>query len=473
MLRRDVDMNFEAVIGLELHIQMKTNSKMFSSSPVSFGDEPNTKVNPFDMAFPGTMPVVNKQAVINAIRVCHALHMNIDDELWFDRKNYFYSDLPKGYQITQQKRPIGKNGYLEIGGRKIGIERLHLEEDTCKQLHYSDCTLLDYNRAGIPLAEIVSLPEIRSGEEAMRYVEKIRSIVSFLGVSDGRMEEGSLRCDVNISIRPVGSNHFGTKVEIKNINTLNNIKKAIDFEIRRQEAVLLSGDIIHQETRRFDEYKKETVLMREKTDEIDYKCFTEPNILPIKLTKEFIEEAIAASPELAEQKLIRYKDLGLSDYDSELLINNKDISDYFDSVVKEGANPKLAANWILVDVQSILNKNNISIKQFNISAKHLAQLIKLIEDGIVYNRQAREIFTKMLDFDKDPHEYVEQSTISEEELLLVVKQVLDDNSQSIIDYKKGKDKAVGYLVAQVMKVTQNKANPALINKLIVKELKVR
>ena len=473
MLRRDVDMNFEAVIGLELHIQMKTNSKMFSSSPVSFGDEPNTKVNPFDMAFPGTMPVVNKQAVINAIRVCHALHMNIDDELWFDRKNYFYSDLPKGYQITQQKRPIGKNGYLEIGGRKIGIERLHLEEDTCKQLHYSDCTLLDYNRAGIPLAEIVSLPEIRSGEEAMKYVEKIRSIVSFLGVSDGRMEEGSLRCDVNISIRPVGSNHFGTKVEIKNINTLNNIKKAIDFEIRRQEAVLLSGDIIHQETRRFDEYKKETVLMREKTDEIDYKCFTEPNILPIKLTKGFIEEAITTSPELAEQRLIRYKDLGLSDYDSELLINNKDISDYFDGVVKEGVNPKLAANWILVDVQSILNKNNISIKQFNISAKHLSQLIKLIEDGIVYNRQAREIFTKMLDFDKDPHEYVEQSTITEEELLLVVKQVLDDNPKSIIDYKKGKDKAVGYLVAQVMKVTQNKANPALINRLIVKELKVR
>ena len=466
-------MNFEAVIGLELHIQMKTNSKMFSSSPVSFGDEPNTKVNPFDMAFPGTMPVVNKQAVINAIRVCHALHMNIDDELWFDRKNYFYSDLPKGYQITQQKRPIGKNGYLEIGGRKIGIERLHLEEDTCKQLHYSDCTLLDYNRAGIPLAEIVSLPEIRSGEEAMKYVEKIRSIVSFLGVSDGRMEEGSLRCDVNISIRPVGSNHFGTKVEIKNINTLNNIKKAIDFEIRRQEAVLLSGDIIHQETRRFDEYKKETVLMREKTDEIDYKCFTEPNILPIKLTKGFIEEAITTSPELAEQRLIRYKDLGLSDYDSELLINNKDISDYFDGVVKEGVNPKLAANWILVDVQSILNKNNISIKQFNISAKHLSQLIKLIEDGIVYNRQAREIFTKMLDFDKDPHEYVEQSTITEEELLLVVKQVLDDNPKSIIDYKKGKDKAVGYLVAQVMKVTQNKANPALINRLIVKELKVR
>ena len=217
-------MNFEAVIGLEIHVEMKTKSKMFSTSPVSFGDDPNTNVAPLDMAFPGTMPVVNKQAVINAIRVCHALHMTIDDELWFDRKNYFYSDLPKGYQITQQRRPIGSEGYLEIetstGRKRIGIERLHMEEDTCKQLHSWDCTLLDYNRAGIPLIEIVSKPELKTGEEAMKYVEKIRSIVSFLEVSDGKMEEGSLRCDVNISIMPIGSKKFGTKVEIKNLNTL-------------------------------------------------------------------------------------------------------------------------------------------------------------------------------------------------------------------------------------------------------------
>ncbi len=474
-------MNFEAVIGLEIHVEMKTKSKMFSTSPVTFGDEPNTNIAPLDMAFPGTMPVVNKQAVINAIRVCHALHMSIDDELWFDRKNYFYSDLPKGYQITQQRRPIGKEGYLEIetssGKKRINIERLHMEEDTCKQLHSWDCTLLDYNRAGIPLVEIVSKPEMKTGEEAMKYVEKIRSIVSFLEVSDGKMEEGSLRCDVNISIMPVGSKVFGTKVEIKNLNTLVNIQKAIDFEIKRQEAVLLSGGVVQQETRRFDEAKKETVLMRVKTDAVDYKYFTEPNIAPIKLSKEFIEDAISSSPELAEAKLERYKSLSLNDYDSNLLISNKDNCEYFDAVIANGANAKLAANWVLVDIQAILNKEDISIKQFKVSPKHLADLIKLIEKGTVSNKQAREIFAKMQENDADPNELVKAmgtTLISDEsEILVIVKQVLDNNPQSIIDYKNGKDRAVGFLVGQVMKLTQGKANPALTNKLIVQELKER
>lgn len=474
-------MNFEAVIGLEIHVEMKTKSKMFSTSPVTFGDDPNTNIAPLDMAFPGTMPVVNKQAVINAIRVCHALHMSIDDELWFDRKNYFYSDLPKGYQITQQRRPIGSEGYLEIetssGKKRINIERLHMEEDTCKQLHSWDCTLLDYNRAGIPLVEIVSKPEMKTGEEAMKYVEKIRSIVSFLEVSDGKMEEGSLRCDVNISIMPVGSKVFGTKVEIKNLNTLVNIQKAIDFEIKRQEAVLLSGGVVQQETRRFDEAKKETVLMRVKTDAVDYKYFTEPNIAPIKLSKEFIEDAIASSPELAEVKLERYKSLSLNDYDSNLLISNKDNCEYFDEVVANGANAKLAANWVLVDIQAILNKEDISIKEFKVSPKHLAGLIKLIEKGTVSNKQAREIFVKMQENDADPNELVKvmgTTLISNEsEILAIVKQVLDNNPQSIIDYKNGKDRAVGFLVGQVMKLTQGKANPALTNKLIAQELKER
>ena len=472
-------MNFEAVIGLELHIQMKTKSKMFSSSPVTFGLSPNTNVAPFDMAFPGTMPVVNKQAVINAIRVCHALHMNIDNELWFDRKNYFYSDLPKGYQITQQRRPIGSDGYLEIktslGEHKIGIERLHLEEDTCKQVHYKDYTLIDYNRSGIPLAEIVSKPEIRNGEEAMKYVEKIRSIVSFLGVSDGRMEAGSIRCDVNVSIKPIGSKNFGTKVEIKNLNTLNNIQKAIDYELLRQQRVLLSGGIVKQETRRFDESKKETVLMRIKTDEVDYKCFTEPNIPPISLSKEFIDECIKTSPELAETKFERYKNLGLNEYNCNLLISDKDTCDYFDEVIKEGVSPKLAANWLLVDIQSILNKKNIQIKDFTIKPTQLAQLIKLIEGGMVYNKQAREIFLLMLDGDVDLNTYInrKEPSINEEELFEVVIKVLDQNPNSISDYKNGKDKAIRYLVGQVIKEVGKNANPALINELVLKELKVR
>ena len=253
-------MNFEAVIGIEIHVEMKTKSKMFSGGRIAFGEEPNSCVRPLDMAFPGTMPRVNKQAVINALRVSNALHMTIDQELWFDRKNYFYSDLPKGYQITQQARPIGSEGYVDIklsDGRvkKIEIERLHMEEDTCKQLHMADYTLLDYNRAGTPLIEIVSKPNIRSGEEAMKYVEMIKSIVVFLDVSDGKMEEGSLRCDVNISIRPYGSEKFGTKVEVKNLNSTANVQRAIDYEVKRQTKLLLSGIPVEQETRRFDETK--------------------------------------------------------------------------------------------------------------------------------------------------------------------------------------------------------------------------
>ena len=301
-------MNFEAVIGIEIHVEMKTRTKMFSASPNRFGATPNTLVTPVDMAFPGTLPVVNKQAVINAIRVSNALNMEIDHELWFDRKNYFYSDLPKGYQITQDKRPIGKEGYVEIettnGIKKIGIERLHMEEDTCKQLHMADYTLIDYNRAGTPLVEIVSKPEMRNGEEAMKYVEQIRSIVIYSGVSDGKMEEGSLRCDVNISLRPIGDEKFGTKVEIKNLNSLANVQRAIDFEMKRQSEILLSGGVVEQETRRFDETKKETVLMRKKTDAVDYKYFTEANITPIKLSDEFVNNAIKTCPELASSKEI-------------------------------------------------------------------------------------------------------------------------------------------------------------------------
>ena len=474
-------MEFEAVIGLEIHVEMKTISKMFSSAPVTFGDDPNTQVMPLDIAFPGTMPVVNKQAVINAIRVSNALHMSIDHELWFDRKNYFYSDLPKGFQITQQARPIGSNGYLtiEIDGKekKIEIERLHMEEDTCKQLHSWDCSLLDYNRAGIPLVEIVSRPDMRSGEEAMKYAEKIRSIVSFLDVSDGKMEEGSLRCDVNISIREKGTTKLGTKVEIKNLNSFQNIKKAIDFEITRQSTLVECGIPVVQETRRFDEGSQETVLMRVKTDAVDYKYFTEPNITPIELSDEFVEEAIRTSPELADSKLARYKAAGLSEYDSNLLISNKEISDYYDAVVKAGANSKLAANWVLVDVQAILNKSLISIKEFKISPENLGKLILMVESNKVSNKQARDIFAVMVDNNKDPEEVASSigatQMSNEDELKAIIAKVCDENAQSIVDYKAGKDRALGFLVGKVMQITKGKANPAMTSKLILEEINRR
>ncbi len=474
-------MEFEAVIGLEIHVEMKTKSKMFSSGPVSYGEDPNTEVNVVDMGFPGVMPVVNKQAVINAIRVSNALHMSIDDVVMFERKNYFYSDLPKGYQITQQFRPIGSNGYLIIntsqGERKIGIERLHMEEDTCKQLHSWDFSLLDYNRAGIPLIEIVSRPDLRTGEEAAKYVEKIRSIVSFLDVSDGKMEEGSLRCDVNISLREKGTEKFGTKVEIKNLNSIANIQKAIDFEISRQSIILDFGGVIEQETRRFDEGSKETVLMRVKTDAVDYKYFTEPNIAPIKLSREFIDEAIKTSPELAEVKLERYKGLGLNEYDSDLLLADKDISNYYDEAIKSGANTKLLANWIIGDVQSVLNKEGISIKSFKVSPILLAELVLLIEQGKVSNKQAREFFTKMIENPISPKKLLEEtgtSLISDEDTLkTIVKEVVDANEQSVIDYKNGKDRALGFIVGQIMKKTQGKANPGLTSKLVLEEIKRR
>lgn len=474
-------MEFEAVIGLEIHVEMKTKSKMFSSGPVSYGEDPNTMVNIVDMGFPGVMPVVNKQAVINAIRVSHALNMKIDDTVMFERKNYFYSDLPKGYQITQQFRPIGSEGYLLIntsrGERKIRVERLHMEEDTCKQLHSWDFSLLDYNRAGIPLIEIVSKPDIRTGEEAAKYVEKIRSIVSFLDVSDGKMEEGSLRCDVNISLREKGTEKFGTKVEIKNLNSIANIQKAIDFEISRQSIILEFGGTIEQETRRFDEGSKETVLMRVKTDAVDYKYFTEPNIAPIKLSKEFIDEAIRTSPELAEVKLERYEKLGLNEYDSSLLIADKDISYYFDEAVKSGANPKLLANWIIGDIQSVLNKEDISIKEFKVTPTLLDELVLLIEQGKVSNKQAREFFAKMVKNPVSPKKLLEESGTSlisdEETLKAIVKEVVDANEQSVIDYKNGKDRAMGFIVGQVMKKTQGKANPGLASKLVLEELKRR
>lgn len=475
-------MNFEAVIGIEIHVEMKTKSKMFSSAPVLFGAEPNTLVRPLDIAFPGTMPLVNKQAVINAIRVSNALHMSIDNELWFDRKNYFYSDLPKGFQITQDKRPIGRDGYVEIktknGIKRIEIERLHMEEDTCKQLHMSNYSLLDYNRAGTPLVEIVSRPNIRSGEEAMKYVEQIKSIVQFTDVSDGKMEEGSLRCDVNISLRPIGSEKFGTKVEIKNLNSLSNVEKAIEFEIIRQQKLLLAGIPVEQETRRFDEMRKETVLMRKKTDAVDYKYFTEPNITPIKLSDEFIKNAIETCPELASSKRNRYiNDLKLSEYDADILLQDKAVSEYFDETIKYNANPKLLVNWIMVDIASYLNKNNYSISDLKLSPEHLSDLVKLISEGKISSKQAKDVFLDIVETNASPIDVANKLGIvqmSDENVIMdLVIEALNENPQAIEDFKNGKDRAVGFLVGQIMKKSRGKANPAMTSKLVIQELKKR
>ena len=472
-------MNFEAIIGLEIHVEMKTKSKMFSSAPINFNDEANTDVALLDMAFPGTMPIVNKEAVRNAIRICNALHMEIDHELWFDRKNYFYSDLPKGYQITQQFRPIGKEGYLEIEvnnqKKKIAIERLHMEEDTCKQLHFLDFTLLDYNRAGIPLIEIVSKPVLRSGEEARKYVDKIRELVTFSNVSDGKMEEGSLRCDVNISLRPYGIDKFGTKVEIKNLNSIANIEKAIDYEIKRQSELILLGKEILQETRRFDEANKETVLMRVKTDAVDYKYFTEPNILPIHISDEFIKDAIDTCPELYDAKLNRFiNDYKLDEVDAKILINNQGFADFFEKICTFSNNYINISKFIISDIMGYLNKNQLTIDEFKVDYKYIAEMVDLLKSNEINSSQGKEIFMVLVKENKSPYKIKEElgfSLINDDDLIRkIVIDILNSNSSLKDDFRAGKTRVQGFIMGQIMKQLKGKVNPSVANKIILEEL---
>lgn len=476
-------MNFEAVIGLEIHVQMKTKSKMFSASPNAFSRFPNTEVTPFDMAYPGTMPVVNKAAVINAIRVANALHMTIDHTLHFDRKNYFYSDLPKGFQITQQRRPIGSNGYIEVEEpdgslRKIRIERIHMEEDTCKQEHFLDYTLLDYNRAGTPLVEIVSLPDIRNGYEAQKYVEGIRNIVVYSGTSDGKMEEGSLRVDTNVSIRPIGSKEFGTKVEVKNINSLKNVALAIDYEIQRQSRVYLSGGKVQQETRRFDEASGKTVLMRVKTDAVDYKYFPEPNITPIVLSDEFVNQAIATCPELYDSKKERYLKMGLAKDDVSIILSSPSMAAYFESGASKVKAPKNFANFLIVEINSYLNKKGITIDSLSLKPETLAEIVSMQEVGGLSHKQCSDILFKVLDTGLSPLEakkslHIEAQVSDTDAIMGFVNQVLENNPQSIVDFKAGKDRALGFLVGQVMKLSKGKVNPAEASRLLKEELMKR
>jgi aspartyl-tRNA(Asn)/glutamyl-tRNA(Gln) amidotransferase subunit B len=475
-------MNFEAIIGIEIHVQQKTKSKMFSAAPNGFSRDPNTQIAPLDMAYPGTMPVVNKQAVINAIRVANALHMEIDHTLYFDRKNYFYSDLPKGFQITQQARPIGKNGYVMVavpgGMKKIRIERIHMEEDTCKQEHFMDYSLLDYNRAGVPLCEIVSMPDIANGTEAREYAEAIRNIVVYSGTSDGKMEEGSMRCDTNVSIRPYGQKAFGTKVEVKNINSFKNVELAIDYEIKRQSQLLLQGKKIQQETRRWDEASGRTVLMRVKTDAVDYKYFCEPNITPIHMSDEFIQKAIETCPELYDSKKERYLKMGLSETDVEVILANPKTAAYFEEGVPFVQNAKNLANFLIVEINSYLNKNGITIQELELSPKTLGEIVTMQEKGGLSHKQCVDILNKVLEEGVSPEEAKKDLKIvaqvsDTDTILKFVKEALDNNPQSIADFKAGNQRVLGFLVGQVMKASHGKVNPAEVSRLLREELEKR
>ncbi|WP_270639707.1 Asp-tRNA(Asn)/Glu-tRNA(Gln) amidotransferase subunit GatB [Longibaculum muris] len=475
-------MNFEQVIGLEVHCELKTHSKMFSAAPVTFGEDVNTMVNEVDLGMTGTMPVLNKRGVEFAIRVCHALHMEIDELLCFDRKNYYYSDLPKGFQITQDKRPIGRNGYLdiEVDGEvtRVEIERLHMEEDTAKQFHFDDYSLIDYNRAGIPLIEIVTRPNIRNGAQAAAYLEKLRQVFLYTDVSDAKMEEGSMRCDVNISIRPFGSDEFGIRTEIKNLNSISNVQKAIEFEAMRQEKVLIQGGEVKQETRRFDEDSKETVVMRAKGDAVDYKYYTEPNILPIRLDHQWVMQIKDELPMMADERAKLYIEKhGLPQTDANILVASKDISDFYEETIQTCQEYKLVCNWLLGEVQAYLNKENLTIQQTKLTPAYLGKMISFIQDGTISSKQAKKVFECLMSEGKDPEVIIEEKGMKQisdpTTLTNIINEVLDANEQSIQDYAAGKDRAVGFLVGQIMKKTGGQANPKVTNQILIQLLKAR
>ena len=474
-------MSFELVIGIEIHCELKTKTKMFSGAPVSFAQEPNTCVNEIDLAHPGTLPSLNKKAVELSLTACKLFHLEIDRLLRFDRKNYYYSDLPKGFQITQQFFPVGKNGYVNIDvdgvSKRVRINRLHMEEDTAKQFHRDDVTLIDFNRAGTPLVEIVSEADMRSGKEAAAYVEKLRTMLEYGYISDVKMEEGSMRCDVNISIRPIGVDAFGTKVEIKNLNSVNNVERAIEYEFERQKTLLLSGQSVVQETRRYDEATRTTVSMRKKEGSVDYKYFPEPNIFPVYVSDEMLAYVEANLPEMPEDRFKRYThEYQLNETDAKLLVSNKALGDYFEQIVQLGGAVKLTSNWLISEVLAVVDqKGEQSFAQW-MDPTFFVELFELLDKQVISSKQAKEVFTWMLK-GQSPKVTVEKqgmSQVSDESLLLSwVEEVITANPQSVIDYKNGKDRAVGFLVGQIMKLSKGKANPALTSQMVKEALSKR
>lgn len=475
-------MEFETVIGLEVHVELKTGSKIFSASPNHFGAEPNTNTSVIDLGYPGVLPVLNKKAVDYGMKAAMALNCQVATHTKFDRKNYFYPDNPKAYQISQFDKPIGEHGWIEIEvngyTKKIGITRIHLEEDAGKLNHEKGYSLCDYNRQGTPLVEIVSEPDIRTPDEAYAYLEKLKSIIQYTGVSDCKMEEGSLRCDANISIRPVGQEEFGTKTELKNLNSFNFVRKGLEFEEKRQREVVSSGGTIDQETRRFDEATGATLLMRVKEGSDDYRYFPEPDLMDLYIDDEWKARIRAEIPELPDQRQKRYvEELGLPVYDAKVLTVTKEMADFFEATVNAGADGKKASNWIMGDVSGYLNAEGKELHQVALTAEGLASMIKLIDNGTISSKIAKTVFKELIENGGDAEQIVKAKglvQISDEGALLkIISEVLDANPQSIEDFKNGKNKAVGFLVGQLMKATKGQANPQLVNQLLQQELQKR
>jgi aspartyl-tRNA(Asn)/glutamyl-tRNA(Gln) amidotransferase subunit B len=473
--------NFETVIGLEVHVELKTKTKAFCGCANQFGSEPNTNTCPICLGHPGVLPILNHEAVDYAIKAALALNCEVSRETKFDRKNYFYPDNPKAYQISQFDQPIGRNGYIEIeidGEKKrIGVHRLHLEEDAGKLNHLEDGSgsLVDFNRVGTPLIEIVSEADMRDPREAYAYLEKLKAIMQYIDVSDVKMEEGSLRCDANISIRPYGQTTFGTKTELKNLNSFTFVEKGLAYEERRQERVLLSGGEVVQETRRYNDATKTTTVMRGKEGSDDYRYFPEPDIIKLKIDQEWIDRIQAEIPELPDARQKRYvEELGLPEYDAMVLTQAKTMSDFFQEAVAEGADAKLVSNWLMGEVSAYLNSKYKTIDQVPMTAQGLAKLVQLIEKGTISSKIAKKVFKDLIEKGGDPEEIVKAKglvQISDEGALRdMLAPILEANKQSMIDYKNGKDRALGFLVGQVMKQTHGKANPKMVNKIILDEV---
>ncbi|MBD2261008.1 Asp-tRNA(Asn)/Glu-tRNA(Gln) amidotransferase subunit GatB [Pseudanabaena sp. FACHB-2040] len=483
---------YEAIIGLETHCQLCTATKIFSPASTAFGAEPNTYIDPIVMGMPGVLPVLNEKVLEYAVKAGLALNCQIAPYSKFDRKQYFYPDLPKNYQISQYDLPIAEHGWLEIElvnkktkevtRKRVGITRLHMEEDAGKLVHAgsdrlsgSTYSLVDYNRAGVPLVEIVSEPDLRSGQEAAEYAQELRRIVRYLGISDGNMQEGSLRCDVNISVRPKGQDAFGTKVEIKNMNSFSAIQKAIEYEIDRQIKAVEAGERIHQETRLWEEGSQRTISMRSKEGSSDYRYFPEPDLPPIVVSVEQKEAWLKELPELPAQKRTRYEsEFGLSPYDARVLADDRAVTEYFEAVIAAGADPKSATNWITQDIAAHLNAEKLAIDEIALKPEMLAEMVQLIDSGTISSKIAKDMLPELLKSGGSPKALVEKKGLSQisnpAEIEAIIDKVLADNPTELEQYRAGKTKLQGFFVGQVMKLSGGRVDPKLTNQLLAKKL---
>ena len=476
-------MEWETVIGLEVHVQLSTESKLFSSAPTQFGAKPNTQANIYDLALPGVLPVLNRDALKHAVKFGLAINASISNTSIFDRKNYFYPDLPKGYQISQLDFPtVGKGSLtitLEDGEEKIiGVTRAHMEEDAGKSLHedFHGMSGIDLNRAGTPLLEIVSEPDLRSAREAVTYLKKLHSIIRYLDISDAIMAQGSMRCDANVSIRPMGETELGTRTEIKNINSFRFVEKAINYEVQRQQDIIQDGGRIVQETRLYDARRDETRTMRSKEVANDYRYFPEPDLLPIVIDQAFVNSIRATLPELPDAKKTRFaKEFGLNDYDASVLTNNRDMADYFECVAKSSGDAKLAANWVAGELQALLKKNNWEIKESPIQADRLATLIARIKDNTISGKIAKTVFEAMIKDSSNVDDIIEAKGLKQitdiGEIAKLVNEIIANNPEQVEQFREGKEQVLSYLVGQAMKLSRGKANPTQVNQILREKLK--